>query len=92
MRVKKTNPTPEQLSSREHAAMIFIENYLLFVKRAPTYRRISLEIDLSLSATHDLVKRLIEYGYLQERVSGWGRRLKYNLRVLRSVQSEKPIA
>jgi hypothetical protein len=88
MRVKKVNPTPEQLSPREYAAVRFIETYRLRQRHAPTYREISTAIGLSLSATHDLTERLIEYGYLK-RISKWARKRR-DLRILRSVRNEPP--
>ena len=81
MRVKKSNPTPEQLSEREYAAMLFIQGYRSW--RMPSIREISTAIGLSVSATHDLVKRLIEYGYLRLSYSQ-GRHAR-NIRVKRSV-------
>lgn len=89
MRVKKTNPTPEQLSAREYAAVSFIETYRVQRRRPPTYREISTAIGLSLSATHDLTERLIEYGYLK-RMSTRSRSRR-DLRVIRSVRSDPPM-
>lgn len=68
MRIKKINPTPEQLSEQERAAMLFIQAILSQRRHAPTMRETAAKIDLSLGAMADLVKRLIEYGYLSRRV------------------------
>jgi DNA-binding MarR family transcriptional regulator len=82
MRIKKINPTPEQLSEQERAAMLFIQAITSQRRHAPTMREIAAEIDLSLGATADLVKRLIEYGYLQRRTRYQSRR---NLKVIRAI-------
>ncbi|MBI5668030.1 MAG: helix-turn-helix domain-containing protein [Chloroflexi bacterium] len=81
MRVKKINPLPDQLSENEMMAMQFKEGYVTTKRRSPTTREISAAIHLSVSATHDLIQRLIEYGYLARK----SRRQRHrNYRVLRS--------
>jgi predicted transcriptional regulator len=82
MRIKKINPTPEQLSDQERAAMLFIQAVLSQRRPAPTMREIATEIDLSLGASADLVKRLIEYGYLSRRARFQTPR---NLKVIRAI-------
>jgi predicted transcriptional regulator len=82
MRNKKINPTPEQLSDQERAAMLFIQAVLSQHRPAPTMREIAAEIDLSLGASADLVKRLIEYGYLSRRTRYQSPR---NLKVMRAI-------
>jgi DNA-binding MarR family transcriptional regulator len=84
LRIKKIHPTPEQLSEPEHAAMIFIEDYRAQKRKAPSTREISAVIGLSVSATHDLVRRLIDYGYLAP-YPGRKRRAR-NIRLIRSVR------
>lgn len=82
MRIKKINPTPEQLSDYERAARLFIQVIISQHRPAPTMREIAAEIDLSLGATADLVKRLIEYGYLTRRTRYQSPR---NLKVIRAI-------
>ncbi len=85
MRTKRINPQSEQLTSRERAAMRFIQAYMTTSRfhQAPHYQEIQAAIGLSLGATHGLVQRLIEWGYLT-------RQSKYrssrNLRVARAVE------
>jgi DNA-binding MarR family transcriptional regulator len=83
MRTKKHNRTPDQLSLPEFKAMQFIEVYIAARRQPPTVRDISDVINLSVGATHDLVNRLIEYGYLTRKTK---RRSRRNLVVRRSVQ------
>jgi len=66
MRIKKTNPTLEQLSQREQTALQFIQKYRETRRKAPSLREIAGHIKLSLGGTHELVNRLVEYGYLQK--------------------------
>lgn len=85
MRIKKTNPTPDQLSPREYAAMLFIQHYMTTRRQAPTIREIAGEIGLCVSATHDLVKRLEEYGYIVRWRYHDGSRMARGIRVKRPV-------
>jgi DNA-binding MarR family transcriptional regulator len=87
MRIKKINPTIEELSEREYTAMIYIEHSITHRRRTPTIREIAEAIGLSTSATHDLVSRLIEWNYLKKR-STKPRRRKRDLAVTRSVVSD----
>lgn len=87
MRSKKVNPTPEQLSASEYAAMQFIERFRANRHKSPTVREVQTAIGLSVSATHELLSRLVDYGYLTRRAWRDGRRMKRNLRVLKSVLS-----
>ena len=64
MRQKKVNPTPDQLSLPEMKTMIYIERYTEMRRQPPSIREIADMIDLSVGATHDLINRLIDYGYL----------------------------
>jgi DNA-binding MarR family transcriptional regulator len=83
MRTKKHNPTPEQLILPELKAMQFIEVYSAARRQPSTVRDIADVINLSVGATHDLVNRLIEYGYLARKTK---RRSRRNITVKRSVQ------
>lgn len=87
MRSKKVNPTPEQLSASEYAAMQFIERFRADRRKSPTVREIQQAIGLSVGATHELLSRLVAYGYIRRMAWQDGRRKKRNLRVLKSVLS-----
>ncbi len=87
MRTRKVNPTPEQLSVSEYEAMRFIEHFKATRRQSPTVREVQNAIGLSLGATHELLSRLVEYGYIRRVAWRSGRRMKRNLRVLKSVLS-----
>jgi DNA-binding MarR family transcriptional regulator len=87
MRIKKINPTIEELSKREYNAMIYIEHSITHRRRTPTIREIAEAIGLSTSATYDLVNRLLEWEYLKKR-SNKPRRRKRDIMVKRSVVSD----
>jgi predicted transcriptional regulator of viral defense system len=87
MRTRKDNPTPNELSDVEYKAMIFIEDYHAARRRVPLVREVQAAVGLSLSATHDLLSRLVEYGYLHRGPTG----RKRNLRVVRSVRTNGPL-
>ena len=76
---KKIKPTPTQLSDNEQAVQRFIERHMSEHRFSPTVREISAEVGLSVSGTHKVIQRLVEYGYLKKQ----GYRTKYNLTVLR---------
>jgi DNA-binding IclR family transcriptional regulator len=82
MRTKRINPTPEQLTDRERAAMTFIQTYMTTHRLSPGIEEIQAAIGLSLGGTHGLLQRLLAWGYL-------GKRRKYatprNLRVVRPI-------
>jgi DNA-binding MarR family transcriptional regulator len=86
MRRKKINPTLDQLSPRERATLDYLQGYRKGRYRVPTIREISAHIDLSVSATHDLVKRLEEYGYVERRNWPSGGRKRRNIRLLPRVE------
>jgi DNA-binding MarR family transcriptional regulator len=85
MRKKKLNPTPDQLSMPEQVAMYFIQRYVAELNQPPSVREIAEAIHLSVSATHDLIKRLIEYGYLAPRYTTHRRRVR-NIMVKRPLE------
>jgi DNA-binding MarR family transcriptional regulator len=87
MKVKRINPTVEELSKREYNAMIYIEHSITQRRRTPSIREIAEAIGLSTSATYDLVNRLLEWEYLKRR-SNKPRRRKRDLMVKRSVVSD----
>ena len=82
MRQKKVNPTPDQLSLPEMKTMIYIERYTEIRRQPPSIREIADMIGLSVGATHDLINRLIEYGYLARKSN---HRMRRNLVVKQSV-------
>lgn len=85
MRIQKVNPSPDQLSVPEYTAMCFIQRFRAQHQKSPTVREVQGAIGLSLGATHELISRLVEYGYLARAAYRSGRRMRRNLRVLKSV-------
>lgn len=78
MRRKKINPPLDQLSPREQATLHYLQGYRSRYK-APSVREIAAAIGLSISATHDLIKRLEEYGYIERRRKPNGRHKPRNI-------------
>lgn len=86
MRVKKINPTPDQLSEAEYNAMLFIQRYRAEKWQIPTIREIAAVIDLSPSAAHTLLARLVDYGYLARGKASYRRSRSF--RIIRSIEEQ----
>lgn len=70
MRIKRIRPTPEQLTDREREAVIYIERYLAASRwKSPSIREIADHLGLSVGGTHELICRLVKWGYLSWRSS-----------------------
>jgi hypothetical protein len=84
MRVKKIDPSPDQLSPNERQAMIFIQAFIAAGRPAPSIREIADFVEVSVGAAQGIVKRLIDWGYLAKRYNR-GYKTARNLIVKRSV-------
>ena len=84
MKLKKTQPGPDDLSPSEYAVMRFLQEYLDTHPRPPTIRQIAEQVSLSTGGTADVVRRLEDYGYLVRR-RGKSRRMVRSIRLKRCV-------
>ena len=69
MKIKKINPTLDELSRRETDVLNFIQDYIRNHRwhYPPSIREIAAHVDMSVGGTADVIRRLKDYGYLRHR-------------------------
>ncbi len=82
MTTQHTIPIPEQLTEHERAAIYFVQAYSRVYGLSPNFQEIHAELGLSMAATHGLLQRLREWGYLARR---WDVHMSRNLCVVREI-------
>ncbi|MBZ0300575.1 MAG: MarR family winged helix-turn-helix transcriptional regulator [Anaerolineae bacterium] len=87
MRLRKIDPTPDQLSVREYQAMIYIEEDYTAHHDVPTVRDLMAALDMSLGGAKGLLDRLVDYGYLRRGCKNCRR----NFRIVKSVHTGQPV-